>query len=176
LFCLREFNGLEYVVECYNEKFKGGDKPDSIVEIWIPLYRVCRSCAMPMTSPEDFGTEGDGSRSSNYCLHCCENGSVLKNVTIEKLITDVQKLLEIEAKHPKLLSSSLLDYVNKWLSLPNEQAKKEAIPDLLAELIDGQDCDLTGTRWEKEWLAEGKICKCDACIAARRCIADIKCM
>ena len=35
----RSLDGRKYVVECYNEKFKGGDKPDSVVEIWIPLYR-----------------------------------------------------------------------------------------------------------------------------------------
>jgi len=35
-----EFDGYEYVIECYNEKFKDGNQPDSIVEIWIPLERV----------------------------------------------------------------------------------------------------------------------------------------
>jgi len=36
-----QIEGKKYVVECYNEKFKGGDKSDSIVEIWIPLKKVC---------------------------------------------------------------------------------------------------------------------------------------
>jgi len=44
------------------------------------------------------------------------------------------------------------------------------------ELIDGQDCDFTGTQWEKEWLADGKVCHCIACVAARKCISDIKLM
>ncbi|MDR2597944.1 MAG: GyrI-like domain-containing protein [Treponema sp.] len=35
-----QIEGKKYVVECYNEKFKGGDKSDSTVEIWIPLKRV----------------------------------------------------------------------------------------------------------------------------------------
>ena len=48
-----------------------------------------------------------------------------------------------------------------------------AIPALLAELIDGQDCDFTNTQWEKEWLADGKVCHCIACVAARKCISDI---
>ena len=34
-----QHEGKKFVVECYNEKFKGGDKPDSIVEIWIPIKR-----------------------------------------------------------------------------------------------------------------------------------------
>jgi len=35
-----EFDGFKYVIECYNEKFKDGDKPDSVVEIWIPVAKV----------------------------------------------------------------------------------------------------------------------------------------
>ena len=34
-----ELNGNQFVVECYNEKFKGGNKPESIVEIWIPIKK-----------------------------------------------------------------------------------------------------------------------------------------
>ena len=30
-------DGIDFVIECYNEKFKGGDQPDSIVEMWIPI-------------------------------------------------------------------------------------------------------------------------------------------
>ena len=60
---LREFDGYEYILECYNEKFKGGDKPDSIVEIWLPLLRFCQSCYMPMIKPEDFCTD-------DYCRYC----------------------------------------------------------------------------------------------------------
>ena len=33
--------GVGYVVECYNdERFKGGDKPDSVVEIWVPIEKI----------------------------------------------------------------------------------------------------------------------------------------
>ena len=32
---------MGYIVECYNDdKFKGGDKPDSVVEMWLPVERV----------------------------------------------------------------------------------------------------------------------------------------
>jgi len=34
-----EFHDCEYVIECYNEKFKGGNQPDSVVEIWLPVKR-----------------------------------------------------------------------------------------------------------------------------------------
>jgi len=35
-----ELDGFEYVVECYNEKFKDGNQPDSVVEIWIPIVKI----------------------------------------------------------------------------------------------------------------------------------------
>ena len=37
---LRELNGVRFVVECYDERFKGGNQPDSIVEIWLPLEEI----------------------------------------------------------------------------------------------------------------------------------------
>ena len=35
----RQLDGRCYVLECYTEKFKGGNQPDSVVEIWIPLVK-----------------------------------------------------------------------------------------------------------------------------------------
>ncbi len=29
---------------------------------------------------------------------------------------------------------------------------------------------------EKDWLADGKVCHCIACVAARKCVSDIKLM
>lgn len=173
MYRMLEFDGYEYVIECYNEKFKDGDKPDSIVEIWMPVEKmqaeICRSCSMPMTKPEDF------SENRTYCCHCYEIDALRDGVTINKLITDVQKLMEIESMHPNLVSTPLLEYVENWLTL-DDTAKATVIPSLLSVLIDGQDCDFTGTQWEKEWLADGKVCHCIACVAARKCISDIKLM
>jgi hypothetical protein len=36
--------------------------------------KICQSCASPLTKPEDFGTELDGSKSNDYCSPCYENG------------------------------------------------------------------------------------------------------
>ncbi len=129
---------------------------------------------MPMTRPEDFGTEKDGTPSRAYCRHCYADGALLRDATLDRLAADVQKLADIEAEHPDLLSTPLLNKINEWLALDCGGAKAAAIPALLAELIDGQDCDFTGTRWEQEWLADGKVCHCVACVAARKCIADIR--
>jgi len=156
-------------------------EPDnnSVVDVYVPIAEgqlICQSCSMPMTKPEDFGTEKDGVPICNYCHHCYENGVLLKDVTLDKLTADVQALIDIENKHPDLLSTPLLNKIKEWLSFESDSAKTAALLALLTELVDGQDCDFTGTRWEKEWLADGKVCHCIACVAARKCIADIKSM
>jgi hypothetical protein len=92
---------------------------------------------------------------------------------MDKLTADVQKLIDIENEHTGLLSRPLLSYTKEWLALEGD-AKVVAIPVLHTRLVDGQDCDFTGTQWEKEWLADGKVCHCVACVAARKCISDIK--
>ena len=38
--------------------------------------KICQSCASPLNTPEDFGTEADGSKSVDYCAPCYENGSL----------------------------------------------------------------------------------------------------
>jgi len=134
---------------------------------------VCKSCSIPMTKPEDFGAEADGAPNRDYCCNCFNNGSKQKDMTTDILIADVQRLINIENEHMGLLSRPLLSYIEEWFSL-DADAKAEAIPVLHARLVDGQDCDFTGTQWEREWLADGKVCHCVACVAARKCISDIK--
>jgi predicted transcriptional regulator YdeE len=149
---------------------------NSIVEVCCPVAEgilYCHSCAMPMTKAEDFGTGADGNSARDYCHHCYKNGTLRERVTTDELIADIRELVDIEAAYPDLLSTPLLEYINMWLALDGA-AKTEAVPMLLSALTDGQDCDFTGTQWEKEWLADGKVCHCTACVAARKCISDIK--
>ena len=91
---------------------------------------------------------------------------------MDKLIADVQQLADIENEHTGLLSRPLLSYIKEWLALESSEMTA-AIPTLHKMLVDGQDCDFTGTQWEKEWLANGKVCHCIACVTARKCILDI---
>ncbi len=37
--------------------------------------RPCQSCGMPMKTEADFGTEADGSRSTEYCTYCYQSGA-----------------------------------------------------------------------------------------------------
>jgi len=46
----------------------------------------CQSCAMPLTKPEDYGTNADGSRNADYCCHCFANGAFLAQESMEDFI------------------------------------------------------------------------------------------
>ena len=82
----RWLEGTHYIVECYNEKFQGGIKPESVVELWVPVFRFCQSCGMPLTNPGDFATEAKGSINQEYCRHCYDNGKFLYDQTMEEMI------------------------------------------------------------------------------------------
>ena len=49
--------------------------------------QFCQRCAMPMEKPEDFGTNSDGSKNTDYCCYCYENGAFFyPEATMEDVI------------------------------------------------------------------------------------------
>ena len=49
------------------------------------MENVCQSCAMFM-SPNDYGTNADGSVNTEYCKYCFTNGKFGKDETMEEMI------------------------------------------------------------------------------------------
>lgn len=48
---------------------------------------TCQSCAMPMTTPEDFGTHADGSQHDEYCTYCIQDGEFTDpNLTLDHMV------------------------------------------------------------------------------------------
>ena len=47
---------------------------------------ICQSCAMPLTSFEDIGTERDGGVSTDYCQYCYQNGGFTNDRSMEEMI------------------------------------------------------------------------------------------
>lgn len=47
---------------------------------------ICQSCGMPMTKPEDFGTNADGSPSNDYCRYCFQRGEFTAKVEMPEYI------------------------------------------------------------------------------------------
>lgn len=52
----------------------------------------CQSCGMPLGRDEkDGGTNADGSKSSEYCSHCYQNGQFTEpNLTLEQMTAKVK--------------------------------------------------------------------------------------
>lgn len=56
---------------------------------------VCQSCGMPLTE-EVFGTEQDGSKTSEYCVYCYKEGAFLSDCTLEEMIDICVPFMEKE--------------------------------------------------------------------------------
>ena len=82
-----------------------------------PEGPFCQSCGMPLSQPELFGTEADGSKSEKYCVYCYKDGKYTQpDATLEQMI-------EISAK----------GWSDQDPSVTYEQAKaqmKQALPQL----------------------------------------------
>ncbi|MCL2858798.1 MAG: zinc ribbon domain-containing protein [Streptococcaceae bacterium] len=49
--------------------------------------QFCQSCGMPLEKAEDYGTEKDGSASTEYCHYCYQNGEWTQpDITLEETI------------------------------------------------------------------------------------------
>ena len=49
--------------------------------------KLCQSCAMPMNAPDArYGTEKDGTLSTDYCSFCYQNGAFTQNMNMDEMI------------------------------------------------------------------------------------------
>ena len=57
--------------------------------------KFCESCGMPMGETDEmYGTELNGSKSTDYCMHCYENGAFTNpNLTLTEQIASVAALM-----------------------------------------------------------------------------------
>ena len=56
--------------------------------------RFCESCGMPMGGTDEmYGTEANGSKSADYCMHCYENGAFTHDSTLEEMIETVANIM-----------------------------------------------------------------------------------
>lgn len=50
------------------------------------MQKICQSCSMPMTDESVFGTNADGSKNSDYCKYCYQNGEFIDKVSMQEYI------------------------------------------------------------------------------------------
>ncbi|MGZ4906637.1 MAG: zinc ribbon domain-containing protein [Halobacteriota archaeon] len=79
---------------------------------------ICQSCGMPLRKAEDFGTDGDGRKSEEYCFHCFKDGHFLdEGITLqEKIEKNVAFGIEMgmsddEARH---MCETILPQLKRW--------------------------------------------------------------
>lgn len=65
-----------------------GQEEHAQIDIYVALADICQSCGMPMTESSDdvYGTNADGSRNTEYCIYCYENGAFKEDCTMDEMI------------------------------------------------------------------------------------------
>ena len=79
----------------------------------------CQSCAMPLKIIEDKGTEADGTRCDDYCVHCYETGDFTEpEITMKEMIelslSTTAKELEITIEEARDYLKSLFPTLKRW--------------------------------------------------------------
>ncbi len=84
--------------------------------------KFCQSCAMPMENEGTYGTNADGSKNSDYCQYCLENGQFTSEGSMEDMI------------------ESCVPFVSKGQPYPDEATARKAMNEIFPQL----------KRWKKE--------------------------
>jgi hypothetical protein len=78
---------------------------------------ICQSCAMPLKNKSDFGSNSDGSESSDYCHFCFANGKFTDpNLTKEDMSQKVETIMKKMGMGPEKIKEvkNLLPKLKRW--------------------------------------------------------------
>ena len=82
--------------------------------------KVCQSCCIPLNEHEFFGTEVDGEKSQDYCIHCYKNGNFTRpNSTLEMML-DIsaevwaEKDPNVTVEQAKTQLKKKLPFLKRW--------------------------------------------------------------
>ncbi len=81
--------------------------------------QICQSCAMPLKSNYDHGTNQDGSLNKDYCRHCFHNGKFTNDISIDEMIEVVTPYLSnaisgLSGDMAKKQLQKLLPTLKRW--------------------------------------------------------------
>lgn len=87
-----------------------------------PTGPFCQSCSMPLTKPEDFGTDERGMRVNDYCHFCYQNGAFMDpDGTMPEMIDRCVRILTETKAMPEAGARAMLTDViprlKRWRSL-----------------------------------------------------------
>lgn len=79
---------------------------------------ICQSCAMPMGTDEDRGTEADGTKSMEYCNFCYQNGVFTdEGITLEEKIeknVELAKAMGIPENEAREIAKNEIPPLKRW--------------------------------------------------------------
>jgi predicted amidophosphoribosyltransferase len=91
-----------------------------------PRGPFCQSCAMPLTRPEDFGTDRIGYRVNDYCRHCFADGAfidpdVSMGTMLDPCVAIMAEQKIMAAPQARALLADVMPRLKRWRA-PAERA------------------------------------------------------
>lgn len=83
---------------------------------------ICQSCTMPIDNMADRGTEKDGSKNSEYCKYCYQDGHLIEP---DMTLTQMKEMVEKQMKKMNLPETIIQHSLNALPGLKRWQ--KEAV-------------------------------------------------
>jgi Putative zinc ribbon domain len=83
------------------------------------LGPFCQSCAMPLTKPDDFGTDVTGYRINDYCHYCFADGAfTAPQATMQGMIDKTVDVMVRKGIMPgpqaRVLMSGMIPRLKRW--------------------------------------------------------------
>lgn len=86
----------------------------------------CQSCSMPLDGPELRGTEKDGSKNSEYCKFCYQDGAFTNpGLTLEEMKTRMTSRMDADKLPADILEAAInrLPHLKRWKPIAKSTEK-----------------------------------------------------
>ena len=80
---------------------------------------ICQSCSMPIDDPELRGTEWDGTKSSEYCKYCYQEGQfTMPGLLLDEMKTHMKESMDNHNLSYRTIQRALklLPHLKRWES------------------------------------------------------------
>jgi len=81
-------------------------------------HPMCQSCAMLMQNQDDYGTEKDNQKNSEYCKYCYKDGSFLdEGISLQEQIKKVSQIaiqMEMAEKMAQDIAQNIIPQLKRW--------------------------------------------------------------
>ena len=99
-----------------------------------PSGPFCQSCSLPLTKPEDFGTDQAGYRVNDFCRHCYVNGAFTEpQMTMDGMVERCVRVMDTQGHHARTTG-------------PGAPGRRDAASQ---EMEDARGPDVTAPTWRR---------------------------